>query len=146
MNKKIIFLSIFLLSIGTCALAQPKNKPKSIITTVSGFKKYYDKSELVTLQKGELISLYTERIRLLVNSLPYIAMASKAGVTMTDIGIPDNAENRKALDVEQEASATFLASSIDFQTKMLPYCDKSIIITCILFYESTMKSLNTMNE
>ncbi len=146
MNRKIIFLSILFAVISFSLNAQPKNKPKSIISTNSTFKRYYDKTELESLQKGELIGLYTERIRLLVSTLPYIAMASKAGVTMSDIGIPDNAENRKALDVEQETSGVFLTSTVDFQTKMLPYCDKPTIITCILFYESMLKELHTMNE
>jgi hypothetical protein len=146
MNKKIIFLSILFALFGICAQSQSKDKPKSIITTAASIKTYYEKSQLEGMQKGELISLYIERIKVLINTLPYIALATKAGVTMTDIGIPDSSDNRKLLDVEHDNSAAFMGTSADFESKMLPYSDKGTLVTCILFYENILKELHVMNE
>ena len=42
-------------------------------------------------------------------------------------------------------SHTFECMS-EFQRKMLPYADKGNLISAILFYEETLKSLNTLGE
>ena len=54
MNKKIIFLSIVFVLFGICIQAQPKDKPKSIITTTASIKTYYEKSQLETMQSNKL--------------------------------------------------------------------------------------------
>ena len=146
MNRKIIYLSILFVFIGANIHGQAKNKPKSIITTTASMKTYYDKPALDAMQKGELIGLYLERMKLLTNTLPYIALANKPGLTMTDIGIPDNSDNRKSLDVEQENNAVFVGGSSGFLSQMLPYADKSTLVTCILFYENILRELHVMNE
>lgn len=146
MNKKIIFFSIILVLVGSTVFAQAKGKPKSIITTTNSIKTYYDKAALEGMMKGELINLYLERMKVLVNTLPYIALANKPGTTMSDIGIPDTSDNRKALDTEQENAVTFLAASVDFSGKMLPYADKSQLVTCVLFYENILRELHVMYE
>ena len=147
MNRKIIILSILFLLAGiSSSQAQAKTKPKSIISTTASIKTYYDKSALDAMQKGELIGLYQERMKLLVFTLPYIALANKPGTTMTDIGIPDTSDNRKALEVEQDNSGTFLNGSAEFLSKMLPYADKSSLVTSILFFENVLRELHVMNE
>jgi hypothetical protein len=65
---------------------------------------------------------------------------------MSSLGIPDTKENRKALEDNIEASKTYFESTIEFQRKVLPYSDKSNLISAILFYEETLKSLHTYNE
>lgn len=145
MNKKIILLGILFLVFGFNSYAQPR-KPKSIVMTTASIKTYNEKAALEAMNKGELISLYVERIKLLIQTLPYIALANKPGVTMDDVGIPSNQENTKLLDTEQESNLLFLNNNSDFQRKILPYADKSTLITCILFYENALKELNTMND
>lgn len=145
MKKKITLLGILFLALSLNTFAQPK-KPKSIVMTTASVKTYNEKATLETMNKGELISLYVERIKSLATTLPYIALANKPGVTMDDVGIPNNAENSKLLDVEQESMQAFLNNNSDFQKKILPYADKSTLITCILFYENMLKELHTMNE
>lgn len=126
--------------------AQPKTKPKSIINTNSSIKKYYDRKDLESLQKGELIELYMERMKVLINIMPNIGLASKPGITMSDLGIPDSSDNRKALDEQFQVTTEYLTPVIEFQKKMLPYSDKLTLINCILFYESTLKQINVLGE
>ncbi|TGD58632.1 hypothetical protein [Flavobacterium humi] len=145
--KKIIFLSLFLIfAVGGNAEAQSKNKPKSIISTGASMRKYHEKSELETMQKGALLELYIERIKVLINTLPYIALTTKPGVTMQDVGIPDNSENNKALDSQRENTTNFLNATVEFQRTMMPYSDKGNLISSILYYESMLKELNQLNE
>lgn len=123
-----------------------KGEPQSIISGKVSIAKYHDRDELDRMQKGQLLELYNERIEVIVNILPNIAFATKPGVTMTTLGIPDTKENRKALEENIQASKTYFDSTIDFQKRVLPYSDKNNLISAILFYEQTLKSLHTYNE
>jgi hypothetical protein len=123
-----------------------RGEPESIISGKVSIAKYHDREELDRMQKGQLLELYNERIEVIVNILPNIAFATKPGVTMTTLGIPDTKENRKALEDNKQASKTYFDSTIDFQKRVLPYSDKSNLISAILFYEQTLKSLHTYNE
>lgn len=143
--KKIIYLSLmFLLAIGN-ANAQAK-KPVSIITVGISVKKYHEKAELDIMKKGELIGLYKERVKVLINTLPYISLTTKAGVTMDDVGVPNTPDNLKLLETQKQNTDNFLNQTVAFQEQMMPYSDKGNIIASILYYESMLKALNTINE
>jgi hypothetical protein len=145
MKGKIIFFGLVLFLMVGIASAQTK-VPQSIISRTALVKKYYSKPELEQLQKGPLLELYIERIKVLVKTLPYIALVSKPGVTLTDLGIPEDANNTKALNTQTEGMNAFIEVTVDFQRKMVPYADKGNLITAILFYEETLKSLNSLGE
>ncbi|MBP9848136.1 MAG: hypothetical protein KBC58_01730 [Flavobacterium sp.] len=143
--KKIIFLSLFMIFAVGNTNAQAK-KSVSIISTGASIKKFHEKSELDGMQKGALLELYIERIKVLVNTLPYIALTNKPGVTMADVGVPDNAENNKALLAQQSNTQQFLTATVDFQRLMTPYADKGNLISSILYYENMLRELNQLNE
>lgn len=146
MKGKIIFFSLcFLLATGLVS-AQDKNAPKSIISAAALIKKYHDQKELQGMKKGELLELYIERIKVLVKTLPYIALATKPGVTMTDLGIPNNADNRKIFSEQAENTTSFLDVTVGFQRRMVPYSDTDNLVAAILFYETTLKSLHEFND
>lgn len=126
--------------------AQKKKEAKSIISSNVAIKKYHNKDELDRMQKGELLVLYKERIESLVKLLPYIAFATKPGVTMSTLGIPNDSDNRKALEDQFEATADFLKTNVEFQNRILPYSDTNNLVAAILFYEETMKSLHEYSE
>ena len=145
MKTKITILSIVFLLLTSIGFAQ-KDEPQSIISGKVSISKYHDRVELDKLQKGQLLELYNERIEVIVKILPNIAFATKPGVTMSSLGIPDTKENRKALEDNIQASKTYFESTIDFQKRVLPYSDKSSLISAILFYEETLKALHTYND
>ena len=143
--KKIIFLSLFFLIAFGNANAQIK-KPKSIISTGAAMKKFHEKNELDAMKKGELLELYVERIKVLINTLPYIALTTKAGVTMDDVGVPNTPDNVKVLDVQAANTKSFLESTVSFQKTMLPYSDKGNIIASIMYYEDMLRTLQQMEQ
>jgi hypothetical protein len=143
--KKIIIFSLFLLFTVSNAEAQA-TKPVGIISTGASVKKFHEKSELEGMTKGPLLELYIERIRVLVNTMPYIALTTKPGITLQDVGIPENAENKKALQLQKDNTATFLSATVEFQRLMTPYADKGNLILSILYYESMLKELQHINE
>ncbi len=146
MKTKIILLSFSLFLVASIGFAQKKDEPKSIINDRISIKKYYNKEELERLPKGDLLTLYTERIEALVETLPYIAFATKPGITMSSLGIPNDNDNRKILESKFAATKDFIESNRGFQSKILPYSDTSKLIAAILFYEEILKSLHEYSE
>ncbi|WP_040248918.1 hypothetical protein [Psychroserpens mesophilus] len=150
-KSTLLILSFFL--IASISFAQDKKastkKKDASMNIISGkvnISKYHSHDELDRMSKGELLTLYTERIKVIVNILPNIAFATKPGITMSDLGIPDTKENKKALENNVEASVSYFDSTIEFQKTILPYSDTRDLIAAILFYEETLKSLHTYND
>jgi len=146
MKTKITLLTICLLFISSFSFAQKKDKAKSIINNKVNIKKYHTHAELDNMQKGELIKLYMERIQVLSGTIPYIAFATKPGITMSTLGIPNSSENRKSLENQTENTDDYLENTLDFQKKLLPYSDTKKIAKAIFFYEEIMKSLHAYDE
>lgn len=146
MKTKIILLSFSLFLVASIGFAQKKDEPKSIISDKISIKKYYNKEELERLPKGDLLKLYTERTEALIETLPYIAFATKPGITMSSLGIPNDNDNRKTLESKIEATSDFIESNRAFQGKILPYSDTNKLVSAILFYEEILKSLHEYSE
>lgn len=144
-TKSTLFSAIFFMMI-SIGFAQKKKAPISMISGKVNISKYHTHDELGSKSKGELLALYTERIEVIVNILPNIAFATKPGVTMSSLGIPETKENVKALKDNKDASVEYFDSTVQFQTSILPYSDTRDLIAAILFYEETLKSLHTYND
>ena len=146
MKTKPTLLSIIFFMMMSIAFAQKSNTSIAIINGKVHIDKYHTYEELNKLSKGKLLTLYSERIKVIVNILPNIAFATKPGVTMASLGIPETKDNKKALEANREASVEYFDSTIEFQRKILPYSDTQDLIAAILFYEETLKSLHTYND
>ncbi|MFL0354338.1 hypothetical protein [Xanthomarina sp. GH4-25] len=146
MKSRITLICLTFLLMTGIGTAQNKDAPKSIISQDVSISKYHDRKELEQMQKGVLLGLYNERIEIIIKILPYIAFATKPGVTMSTFGIPDTKENRSALDNQIDATRNYFLSTMDFQNKILPYSDRSNLIAAILFYEETLKALHIYSE
>ncbi|WP_223550445.1 hypothetical protein [Aestuariivivens sp. NBU2969] len=146
MQTRIIFFTLCFFMVTGIGFAQKNKEEKSIIQEGVAIKKYHNKPELERMPKGTLLGLYVERIESLVKLLPYIAFATKPGVTMSTLGIPNDKDNSKILDKQFEATDSFLEDNADFQKRILPYSDTDDLVSAILFYEETLKSLHEYAE
>lgn len=144
--KKIIFLSVLIAIPTLNSYAQNKTIAKSIINPTAVLKKFHEKSELDGMQKGDLVDLYIERINVITNKLPFIALTNKRGVTINDIGIPDNPENIKILDKQRQTIKTFISETETFERTLTPFADKSDIVEAILFCEDILKEWRLIRE
>jgi hypothetical protein len=144
-TKFTLFAAMFFIMI-SMSFAQKKGDSQSIISGKVNISKYHSRTNLEKMSKGDLLVLYIERIEVIVNILPNIAFATKPGVTMESLGIPETKDNKKALEENIEASDNYFDSTIEFQKKILPYSDTTDLIAAILFYESTLKSLHTYED
>ncbi len=146
MKVKIILFSFSLLFFTGIGFAQKKKGPKSFISEKATISKYHNKAELERMAKGQLITLYSERTKVLARTLPYVAFATKPGITMATLGIPTNNDNKKALENQFDATDNYLENTDEFHSEYLPYSDTGNLIAGILFYEEIMKSLHQYNE
>jgi hypothetical protein len=144
-TKFTLFSALFFLMM-SISFAQKNEESQSIIGGNVNIAKYHSRENLEAMPKGDLLVLYIERIEVIVNILPNIAFATKPGVTMESLGIPETKENNKALEENIEASGDYFESTIEFQKKILPYSDTTDLIAAILFYESTLKALHTYED
>ena len=143
---KISLLTLAVLFVTTLSSAQKNDDSQDIISGNVSISKYHDIEELEKMQKGKLLDLYNKRIEIIIKILPNIAFATKPGVTMTSLGIPDTKDNRRALKDNIEATTTYFDNTVEFQKIVLPYSDKNNLISAILFYEETLKALHTYND
>lgn len=146
MKLKVVLFSLSLFLACSVGYAQKNKEPKSIISENVSIKKYHAKDDLGRMQKGELLGLYIERIETLTKILPYIAFATKPGVTMSTLGIPNDNDNRKALENQFDATKNYIDATVEFQRRILPYSDTTNLIEAILFYEEILKSLHEYSE
>ncbi len=146
MKAKVSLICTLFLFLSTIVSGQKKATPKSIIQRSALISKYHDSKDLSTMPKKELLELCIERASVITKTLPYLALATKPGVTMTDLGIPDEPDYRKLLDTQEEATFSYLENTTNFQRKILPYADKNKLIAAILFYENVLKSLHEFEE
>ena len=146
MKLKLNVLTVVLVLTATITFAQKKDIAQEIISGNVSITKYHDHEELENMQKGKLLDLYNTRIEIIIKILPNIAFATKPGVTMNSLGIPNTKDNRKALKENIEATTTYFDNTIEFQKIVLPYSDRSDLIAAILFYEETLKALHTFND
>jgi len=146
LKSKFNLLTIVVLLFTTISFAQKSKGQPSIIEGDVAINKYHDRDDLERMGKGQLLSLYNSRIEVIIKILPNIAFATKPGVTMNSLGIPDTKENRSALQQNKDATTTYFSNTVEFQKIVLPYSDKSDLISAILFYEETLKSLHNYDD
>jgi len=144
-TKSALFILTFFMMLNF-GFAQKKKAPINMISGKVAISKYHSHEELNKMSKGDLLDLYIERIEIIVNILPNIAFATKPGITMGSLGIPETKENKKALEENKDASIKYYESTIEFHKKILPYSDTRDLVAAILFYEATLKSLHTYND
>jgi len=141
MKKHIIIASLALSAI-TYASAQNNKSKTTTYTYVSAdakLTKYHTEDELKALGKLELTQLYMERIRVLTEITPYLALHSKPGATLKEMGIPETPLNVEHMEKEVKNKGTYLTAVQNTLDDIIPYADKTNIIWSILFFEEIIK-------
>ncbi len=144
---KLVFSLLFFLFllIFNCNEILGQSKPKVELTLVNSkaiITKYYTIEELNVFSKGELITIYKDRFRVLINLMPYCALSAKPGVTLKELGIPETSDNKTLLEKEEKSMEVFdqyVKISLD---NFIAYADKSNIVWSILFYEETIRKIS----
>ena len=105
--------------------------------------KFYTKEELEKLGKLELTQIYMERISVVTELAPYLALHTKPGASLEEMGIPKTSENLDHLEKEVKNKDVYLKSVKDTLDDIIPYADKQNIIWAILFFEEMVQRIET---
>ncbi len=137
------FFVIILISVATAGnlLAQSKTKEVLLVNSHATIQKYHTIDELNNKSKGDLISLYKERFKVLTFLLPYSALSTKPGISLKELGIPENTENKTLLEKENKTGEAFDDAVNISLDNFIAYADKSNIVWSILFFEDTIRKL-----
>jgi len=146
--RNLVFLFFCILFLNTSNIyGQTKGKTELVLVSPKSIiNKYYTIEELNVLSKGDLITIYKDRFKVLINLMPYCALSAKPGVTLKDLGIPENADNKALLEKEEKSMEVFdqyVNSSLD---NFIAYADKNNIVWSILFYEETIRKISLGKE
>ncbi len=133
-----MFLMAFLFSIGN-VFAQKNSTPLTYVSANAVLKKTHTKEELEVMSKLELTTIYQERIGIITEVLPYLALHSKPGATLSDMSIPQTSANTSHLEKEVKNKQEYISSVNETLVDIIPYADKQNIIWSILFFEDIIK-------
>lgn len=152
MSKNITLFLLALIFVSNLCFGQDKGKDKksknsaSNLTYVSAdakLKKSYTAEDLKPLGKIQLVEIYMERISVLTELLPYIALKSNPGATLYEMGIPETPQNVDHMVKEVKNKESYLSAVKNTLDDIIPYADKTNIIWAILFIEDTIKNIES---
>lgn len=135
--SKLSFI-VFLVSFFTIGNTFAQKGGATTLTYVNAdaiLKKTYTKDELDVLGKLELTAIYQERIAIITEVLPYLALHSKPGATLADMSIPQTPANISHLEKEVKNKKEYVSSVNETLVDIIPYADKQNIIWSILFFQ-----------
>ncbi len=130
---------ILILLINT-TFAQQANEAV-FFTPKSQINKFHTIGDLEDLKKGELISLYKDRIEEIMTILPFLSLTNEAGVRLRDIGIKEDSRHVKILKNTKENTEKNLETTNEAVEELVPYADTEKIIWTILYFEEIIKKM-----
>jgi hypothetical protein len=113
--------------------------PDTYVSPNAYLSKYYTQEELEKMGKIELTEIYMERIIVLTEIIPYLALKSKPGATLKEMGIPETKANIEHMQNAVKSKKAYLDAVRGTLDDVIPYSDKSNIIWSILFFERMIK-------
>ncbi len=137
MKNSILTLIVFIFSLN----ALHAQKENIFFTNDKLSNKFHTIDELKDLNKGELINLYSERVREIMIILPYLPLANKPGVSMRDVGITETSDNVKIVKKNNEIADRAYEYTQNTINTLIPYADTDKIIWSILYFEEMIKEM-----
>jgi hypothetical protein len=130
------------------AVAQKKSEkdtksastPLTYVRADAKVKKYHTKEELEGMGKLDLTQLYMERVMVITELMPYIALHTKPGATLREMGIPETKPNLEHLEKEVKNKETYITAVDATLDDIIPYADTKNIIWSILFFEQIIRT------
>lgn len=112
------------------------------VTATAKIDKYHNEVDLEKLGKLELTDLYLERVSVVTELIPYLALhKNPAGASLADLGIPETKTNISHLEKEVKNKESYMETVRSTLHDIVPYADKRNIIWCILFLEEMIHKI-----
>lgn len=137
MKTLFLFTSILLTAIA--GYAQKGSTQATYVSPTAKIEKFYTMDELKQLGKIELTNIYMERVVVVTEIIPYIALHTKPGATLKEMGIPETPANIEHVEKEVKNKGVYLSAVKNTLDDIIPYADKGNIIWAIMFMEDIIK-------
>jgi hypothetical protein len=142
MKTLLSMIFLCLLVWGSAAEAQNKNSKEIVLVNAdASVDKFHTMSDLKSKNKGELITIYKDRFKVITYLLPYTALSNKPGVTLSVLGVPENSENKSLIEKEAKATEQLNQAFSVTLDNFIAYADSDNIIWSILLYEEMIRKL-----
>ncbi len=145
-KSSVIFLIAAVIAFSISAVfAQDEKKskneklPNTYVSPTAVLEKYHTQEELDKLGKIELTQIYMERIVVLTEVIPYLALHTKPGATLKEMGIPETRANIEHMENAVKSKKLYLEAVKNTLDDVIPYSDKTNIIQSIIFFEKMIK-------
>jgi hypothetical protein len=148
-TKFFLIITSLVISVAPAFAQKDSKGGKSVVTYVSPtakVSKFYSKEELEKMGKLELTQIYMERISVVTELSPYLALHTKPGASLEEMGIPRTGENLEHLEKEVKNKEAYLKSVKDTLDDIIPYADKQNIIWAIMFYDEMIQKIEQQNQ
>jgi len=103
--------------------------------------KFHTIDQLENLKKGELITLYQDRIKEIITVLPFLSLTNEPGVRLEDVGIKEDSNHVKSLKKTTEATQEAVDIANVAIEELVPYADTEKIVLTILYFEEIIKKM-----
>ena len=140
---KKIFLLTSVLLVAITGYSQKGSTQSTYVSPTAKIDKFYTQDELKQLGKIELTNIYMERVVVVTEIIPYIALHTKPGATLKEMGIPETSANVEHVEKEVKNKGVYLTAVKNTLDDIIPYADKGNIIWAILFMEEIIKKADT---
>ncbi|MHA7056045.1 hypothetical protein ACWGOQ_0002410 [Aquimarina sp. M1] len=103
--------------------------------------RFHTIDDLESLKKGELITLYQDRVREIVTVIPFLSLTNEPGVRLSDLGIKEDSDHIKSLKKSVKATEEAIDVVQNSIEELIPYADTEKIILTILYFEEIIKKM-----
>lgn len=136
------FITAIFILLCVTAFAQKSSTPTTMtyVSAKARVEKYHSKAELEKMGKLDLTKLYMERVSVLTELVPYIALHTKPGATLREMGIPETKPNLDHLEKEVKNKGSYLEAVKATLDDIIPYADTKNIVWSILFFEEMIRT------
>jgi hypothetical protein len=137
--KKNLVLVLFIIVSNFAFGQKDKAAALTYVNANAKISKYHTEDELKQMGKIELTQLYMDRVSVITEIVPYLALHTKPGATLKEMGIPETTLNKEHMEKEVKNKGNYLSAVQNTLDDIIPYADKTNIIWSILFFEDFIK-------
>ncbi|GAA4276990.1 hypothetical protein [Aquimarina mytili] len=103
--------------------------------------KFHTISDLEAIKKGDLITLYQDRVEEIITVLPFLSLTNEPGIRLRDIGIKEDSRHLKTLKNSKTDTEKNIESANVAIEELVAYADTEKIIWAILYFEEVIKKM-----
>ena len=139
LKSKLLIGFIFFLSMH-CIYGQQRDEAVFFLKK-DQITKFHTISDLENMKKGQLITLYQDRIKEIITVLPFLSLTNEPGVRLGDLGIKEDSGHIKSLKKSVETTEEAIDVTQNSIEELVPYADTEKIILTILYFEEIIKKM-----